>query len=224
MNIMIKHLKPIIEKSLQRKYTIGSTILYQGEAPRSACILVEGIIKVYTISHEGEEQIVMFLVEGDIFPLSWLFKKNPAVMFFYEALTVCKVAMVPPDDLRASIMETPEKMASLIDYFAKNYTASLVRVNALQQPKARDKLVYMLYYLCRRHGDEVLKNGRTVIPISLTHQNFASLVGLTRETTAIEMNRLKKQKVITYRQQKYFVDIPKLLEIMGEDSFSDIKV
>jgi CRP/FNR family transcriptional regulator, cyclic AMP receptor protein len=224
MNTMIKHLEPLIAKSVQRKYSSGSTVLYQGEAPRSACILVDGIIKVYTISPEGEEQIILFLVEGDIFPLSWLFKKNPAVMFFYEALTNCRVAMVPPDELRESIMETPEKMASLIDYFAKNYTASLVRVNALQQSKAKDKLVYMLYYLCRRHGEEVLKNGRTVIPISLTHQNFASLVGLTRETTAIEMNKLKKQRVISYRQQKYYVDIPKLLEIMGEDSFRDIKV
>jgi CRP/FNR family transcriptional regulator, cyclic AMP receptor protein len=221
---MIKHLKPVIDKSLQRNYSAGSIIMYQGEAPRSACILADGVVKVYSISPDGDEQIVMFLVAGDIFPLSWLFNKTTAVMFFYEALTNCRVAMLPPEDLKAALMETPEKMASLIDYFAKNYTATQVRINALQQSKARDKLVYMLYYLCRRYGEKDLKNGKIKIPISLTHQNFASLVGLTRETTAIEMNRLKKQKVITYRQQKYFVDLHKLLEIIGEDSFSSIKV
>ena len=221
---MIKHLKPVIDKSLQRNYSAGSIILYQGEAPRSGYVLADGVVKVYSISNEGDEQIVMFLVAGDVFPISWLFNKSPAVMFFYEAFTYCRVAVVPPEELKQALMETPEKMASLIDYFAKNYTASQVRINALQQPKARDKLVYMLYYLCRLYGENESPSERIVIPIALTHQNFASLVGLTRETTAIEMNTLKKQKVISYRQQMYYVNLKKLLEIIGEDSFSNIKV
>ena len=220
----MKHLNSVINKSLQRNYPAGSIIIYQGEAPRSGYVLVEGVIKVYSISHDGDEQIVMFLVAGDVFSLSWLFNKSSTVMFFYESLTNCRVAVMPPEELKKSLMETPEKMASLIDYFANNYTASQIRINALQQPKARDKLIYMLYYLCRRYGENDSPKDRIVIPIALTHQNFASLVGLTRETTAIEMSRLKKQKVISYRQQMYFVDLQKLLEIIGEESFSSIKV
>lgn len=221
---MMKHLKPVIDKALQRNYSAGSIILYQGEAPRSGYVLAEGVIKVYSISQDGDEQIVMFLVAGDVFSISWLFNKSPAVMFFYEALTNCRIAVMPPEELKQALMDTPEKMASLINYFAKNYTASQVRINALQQPKARDKLVYMLYYLCRRYGENEPRSDRIEIPIALTHQNFASLVGLTRETTAIELNKLKKQKVIGYKQQKYYVDLRKLLEIIGEDSFSSIKV
>ena len=94
---MMEHLKPVIDKSFQRNYSAGSIILYQGEAPRSGYILADGVIKVYSISHDGDEQIVMFLVAGDVFSLSWLFNKSSAVMFFYEALTSCRVAVMPPE-------------------------------------------------------------------------------------------------------------------------------
>jgi CRP/FNR family transcriptional regulator, cyclic AMP receptor protein len=221
---MLDHIESVIGNSVKRNLASGSIILYQGEAPRSACVLLEGVVKVYSISSDGDEQIVMFVVPGDIFPLSWLFNKTSAVMFFYEALTDCKVALVQPDILKDALLSTPESMEDLIEYFVRNYTATQVRVNALQQSKARDKLVYMLYYLCRRYGELDDKKELTLIPIDLTHQNFASLVGLTRETTAIEMNRLKKQKIITYKKQRYCVDLQKLMEIIGEDSFKNIKV
>jgi CRP/FNR family transcriptional regulator len=221
---VIKLLKPVINNSLHRNYDVGSIILYQGEAPRSGCVLLNGIVKVYSISSDGDEQIVMFLTKGDVFPLSWLFNKTTAVIFFYEALTSCEVALVNPDKLRTALMDTPEKMEYLINYFARNYTATQIRINALQQSKARDKLIYMLYYLCRRYGKDNSKKEFMIIPMSLTHQNFASLVGLTRETTAIEMNKLKKQKIIAYRQQKYHINLKKLMELIGEDSFSNISV
>ena len=221
---MLEHLESVIEDSIQRNHQTGSIILYQGEAPRSTCILLEGVVKVYSISSEGDEQIVMFMVAGDIFPMSWLFNKASVVMFFYEALTDSRVALVSPEKLKAALFATPERMETLIDYFAKNYTATQVHVNALQQSKARDKLVYMLYCLCRRYGKTDSSNERTLIPIALTHQNFASLFGLTRETTAIEMNKLKKQKVITYKQQNYYVHLQKLMEIIGEDSFKNTNI
>lgn len=221
---MLEELKSVTETAVKRNYHAGSIILYQGEAPRSSYIVIDGVVKVYSISPDGDEQIVIFLVAGDIFPFSWLFKKASAVLFFYEALTNCKVALVPPETLKQSLLQSPKTMKSLINYFANNYTATQIRVNALQQPKAKDKLIYMLYYLCRRYGVLDAKTNQTLIPISLTHQNFASLVGLTRETTAIEMNKLKKQKIITYKKQNYHVHLQKLLQLIGEESFKNIKV
>ncbi len=86
----------------------------------------------------------------------------------------------------------------------------------------RDKLIYTLYYLCLRYGEA--KATKTLIPLMLTHQNLAGLVGVTRETTATEMNRLEKQKVLSYDNQKYIVDVERLLNLIGEDSFRDINI
>jgi CRP/FNR family transcriptional regulator len=219
---MIIHLQPLIKKSTRRRFDAGSTIIYQGEVPRSAYILIRGIVRVYSISSQGEEQIVTFHVAGEFFPTSWIFGKAPGTLFFYEALTDCEVALCQRDELIDFMKSTPSRNQALIDYFATNYAASMIRVNALEQPKARDKLVYTLYYLCQRFGKT--DSSKIKIPLTLTHQNFASLVGLTRETTAIEMNKLKSEKIISYKQQEYIVNMEKLLDVLGEDSFRNLTI
>lgn len=219
---MIKQLQPLINKSTKRDYKAGSTIIYQGEVPRSASILISGIVRVFSISPQGEEQIVTFHIAGEFFPMAWIFAKAPGTLFFYEALTDCVVAFTPRKDLKDFMTSDSEKTNTLLDYFATNYAASMIRVNALEQPKAREKLIYTLYYLTQRYGKT--DTNKIKIPLELTHQNFASLVGLTRETTAIEMNKLKSEKIISYKQQEYIVDMEKLLEVLGEDSFKNLTI
>ena len=219
---MLQHLQPLLDNSIKRRYSGGSTLYYQGEVPRSACVLVEGVVKVFSISASGDEQIVLYHVPGEIFPSSYIFGKSSSALFFYEALDDCQASFIPRQDLVDHIKAKPERMAAMLDYFTTNYSASLIHVNALEQPKARDKLLYILYYLCQRYGEQGSDN--TQIPFALTHQNLASLVGLTRETTATEMNKLKKEGLLTYNSQKYIISMPKLLDLIGEDSFRQLNI
>lgn len=219
---MLDHLKPLVKKAVKRAYSPGSTVLYQGEVPRSACILLKGTVRVYSISSQGDEQIVNYHVASEIFPASWIFKKSAGTEFFYEAVDNSEIAFVPRDELIEFIQKDKQGCAALLDYFTTNYTASLIRISALEQPKARDKLLYTLYYLCQRYGKPSSRSVR--IGLSLTHQNLASLVGLTRETTATEMNKLKKQDIISYDNQQYTVKLDKLLELIGEESFRGISI
>lgn len=219
---MLEHLQPLISSSVTRKYPAGATILYQGEVPRAASILVSGIVRVFSISHQGDEQIVMYHVPGEFFPSSWIFGKTPSTLFFYEAVSECEIAFSPREQLIEFMMATPPRTHALLDYFTTNYSASLIRVNALEQPKAREKLTYTLYYLCQRYGQT--QGSRVHIELKLTHQTLASLVGLTRETTAAEMSKLKKEKIISYNNQKYTIDLERLLDSIGEDSFRGLKI
>lgn len=219
---MIRQFRPLLENMNQRSIRAGSIILYQGEVPRSACILTEGVVRVYSISPQGEDQIVAFHVSGEFFPTSWIFSKSPGTLFFYEAVTDCKIAFIPRETLIDYIFREPARTRAIFEYFATNYVASLIQVNALEQAKARDKLVHILYYLCQRYAKE--QTSEIHIPITLTHQTIASMVGLTRETTAMEMSRLKKEAVISYSQQQYTVSTKKLFALMGEDTFQGLSI
>lgn len=220
---MLKTLQPLLSSSLTRTFSSGSTILYQGEAPRNACVLSSGIVKVYSISEQGDEQIVTIHVAGEFFPASWIFGKTTSTLFYYEAVTECTVAFMPRKELIEFMISDNTRLHVLLDYFTTNYAASLIRINALEQPKARDKLIYTLYYLSQRYGVNK-PNGESFIPFALTHQTIASLVGLTRETTATEMSALKKRKIISYAQQHYTIHVTKLLELIGEESFDEIDI
>lgn len=219
---MLKYLRPLIENSVKRTYAPGSTIYYQGEVPRSACIIVSGIIRVYSISTQGDEQVVTYHNAGEFVPSSWIFGKTAGSLFFYDTVGKCELAFVPREQFVAFINEKTERLNAALDYFTTAYTASLVRISALEQAKAREKLLYTLYYLCQRHGRPGKNPAMIRIGISLTHQALASLIGLTRETTATEMNKLKKEKILHYKNQQYAIDREKLLVLMGEESFRDI--
>lgn len=219
---MLAQLQPLIELSLVRKFSAGATIFYQGEKPQSACILVRGLVRVFSISSHGDEQVVTYHVAGEFFPSAWIFGKSKDTLFFYEAVTDAEIAYTPRGELISFMLAEPARMHAMLDYFTTSYAASMIRINALEQPKARDKLIYTLYYLCQRYSKQ--QTGKVKIPLVLTHQTLASLVGLTRETTAMEMSKLKKQHVIFYRQQQYTINLEKLLRLIDEESFRNISI
>lgn len=217
---LLDTLHPLLEKGQTRTYNAGSTILYQGEVPRSVFVLKSGVAKSFNISHQGEEQIVNFHVPGNILAPSWVFEKTSGAVFFYEAVSECEVVLVRRSELHSFIGKNQQAMNKMLDMYVTDYTASLIRVSALEQAKAVDKVLYTLYYLCRLYGDA--KKEWTDIEIKLTHQDIASLVGLTRETVAVEINKLRKKKLIQYSNQHYSVHVDGLLEMMGEDSFKSV--
>lgn len=188
-----------------------------------AFVIASGVVKVYTINNAGEEQIAAFHAKGDMFPSSWIFNKSATTLYYYEALTDCEVYTLPREELYAELVADPDALKTTLDYFVTNYTGMLMRVTALEQSRAREKIMFTLYYLLFRYGKPA-KNGRYSIELGLTHSIIASLVGLTRETTTTELSKLKRQKVLDYNLHTYTINKEKLERLLGEDSFSDIVI
>lgn len=203
-----------------RRFQKGRIVLYQGEVPQYTFYIKKGVIKAYSITQLGEEKIATFLTEDEVFPSFLPSKKNAAALYYYEALTDCELYLIPRDKLSEYLEKHPAAMMEMLKYSMVNYTSSLMRVTALQQPKAQDKIAYVLYHLMQRYGIET-KEGLYEIGIHLTHQTIASYIGLTRETIALELSKLKRKKIVSYKNQRYIVDKEKLLNLINEDSLSN---
>jgi CRP-like cAMP-binding protein len=209
--------------AVNRSFKKRSILLYQGEAPRAAFVLHKGIIKVYTLNTAGEEQIASFMVPGDIFPAPWIFDKTSSTLYYYEALSDCEVLTLPKDALRSILYSTPAFLERLLDYYVTNYTALMMRITALEQSRANEKIMFTLYFLMFRYGHEA-RPGIYALDLQLTQSIIASLVGLTRETTATELGKLRKAKILNYAAQQYTVNKQALERALGEDNFADIKI
>lgn len=205
-----------------RTFRKGSILLYQGEAPRMAYVIKAGDVKVYTINEAGEEQIATFHSKGDIFPTSWIFGNSQTTLYYYETFSNCEILTLPRELLLEHLYKA-DHMRSTNDYFVKNYTGLLMRVTALEQSRAREKIMFTLYYLLYRYGREIKPN-LFEVELPLTHSSIASLVGLTRETTTTELNKLKKEDIIDYSRKMLTVDKAKLERSLGEDSFKDLAI
>ncbi len=219
MEQIAEHLPNATTKRAVRKRSI---LIYQGEVPRQVYVVLSGVFKAYRLGNGGEEQIVGFRTAGDIFPETWVFGKTSSALYYYEAIEDSSVLTVERPVFLDLINKNSDLKALMADYFISNYTAQLVQVSALEQSRAADKLLLMLYYLMFRYGNES-KPGEFSLKLHLTHTTLASLMGLTRETTTTELGRLKRKGIINYDAKNFTIYRDKLIRKLGDDSFQSIK-
>jgi CRP/FNR family cyclic AMP-dependent transcriptional regulator len=176
-----------------RTFNKGEIIIFQGEAPRAAYVVKSGVVKAYNLSVNGDEKPVSFYSDQEIFPASWVYGKMPSAVYYYEAFTAdVSVYLVNREDYIAFMKSQPELMFAELERLITNHLGQTMRLNALQHSRASDKLIYTLHYLALSHG-RTLGPQHMEITLDLTHQDFANLTGLTRETAATELNKLKHQ-------------------------------
>lgn len=217
MNDLLSIIRPHTSVRFVKK---GTILLYQSEIPRQALIVKEGMVRAYTITNSGEERTVALHGKDDIFPLSWIFGETPSTLFYYEALTDSEILVVPKRELVDAVMGNQDILSTMLRFTMNEYTSLLLRITALEQSSAAEKIALTLYYLIFRHGEQT-EPGTYVINIKMTQSMIASLVGLTRESTAVNLKLLKKKGIVTYSNFNYTVNKPNLERFVGEDSFKN---
>lgn len=210
-------------QSTHRKINKRSILIYQGEVPRQVYIVVSGLFKVYRLGSFGEEQIAGFRTKGDIFPVSWLFGKTSSTLFYYEAIVDSEVITVEKPVLLELSEKYPAIKQQLFDYIMTGYTGLTMQVTALEQSRAAEKVLLMMYYLMFRYGKEV-SGGAYRVDLQLTHTILGNLMGLTRETTTVELGRLKRKKIINYDSKSYTIYRKELERHLGDESFGGIRL
>lgn len=199
-----------------RKFQKGELLLVQGEVPTSVFLIKSGIVKTYNLTADGDEKPITFDLEGDMFPIGWTFNLIHHSQYYYEAYTNCEVYSVPKNDLIAFLKKSPDVLFELCTAQVRSKINYQMRVNALEQSKASNKVINTLHYLCLEFGKE-LKENNVKVDLPLTQQELANFMGLTRETTGIELKKLQKDGIITYKRQNYIIKTNKLNELLDED-------
>lgn len=216
MAITIDPFRLFLLKYHTRKFEKGEIILVQGETPDCVYVIKKGVVKTYNLTSQGEEKPIGFDVQNDILPLAWVFGQINRVSYYYEAFTKCELYCVPREDYRAYIMKDTARLLSVFEKFVAKYTRYQLRVNALEQSKAAAKILNTVHFLCLSFGVDIKKNV-IKIQIPLTQQDMANFMGLTRETTGIELKKLQRMGVLTYKRQNYIVRTDRLNELLDEE-------
>jgi CRP-like cAMP-binding protein len=207
--------KKLTDLHTLRTFKKGSIIIYQGEVSKDVYAIDEGIVKAYSINNQGDERIISFYSNGEIFPAPWSLSASATAPYYYETISDTTLHVIPQVDFKRSAKKSTDFMTEVADYYVASMNDAMMRINGLEQAKANEKLVFTLLYLVQRHG-KLLGGELYRINLSLTQQMIASMLGLTRETTANELLKLKREKVLSYRSQRYIVDRAKLLHSIGE--------
>lgn len=173
-------------------------------------------MKINNFTSNGEEKSLSFKVKGDIFPVCWIFSKTTSALFYYQAHTHCEVYMLDREDLTTFIDENHEFAKFILDKQVLSYVNSELQVEALEQSRAQLKLLYTFRHLALTYGVELRKDC-VKIPIPLTQQELANFTGLTRETVALELNKLVNDDVVFSEKKCFAINTDKVDEIIDDE-------
>lgn len=214
--------KTITTIGRSHSYRKRSIILYQGEIPRHGYFITEGEVKAYMIAENGDEKIAAIYVAGDLLPQAWLFGRATGTLFYYEAVNDTRVVAFSKNEFFHHLQKDKSANDDFQQYLMFLHIAAIIQNTALIQNQARDKLIYFLYFLTYRF--KCVQNGDIhTVHVDLNHALIASMLGLTRETVTLELNKLRTKKAVNYSQGTYYKVNKSILEQMiGEDSLNSL--
>jgi CRP/FNR family transcriptional regulator len=198
-----------------RKFRKGEVILQQSETPVNAFALKRGVIKITNLSGGGSEKIISFKITNDIFPVCWIFSKTKASLFYYQAHTDCEIYVIPKEAIEHQLQTDREFTSSILDKQISNLVSDDLQIDALVQSRATIKLLYTFRHLSLRFGQK-MDDSFTRIQVPITQSELANLTGLTRETAVIELNKLKRDDIISWRHKYYTVHKSKLDSLIDD--------
>jgi len=190
-----KELERFFSKSTSQRFKRGETILRAGETPPGVFYLKKGFVRLYSVSESGEELTLMIFKPGDIFPISWAVADSPN-NYFLDAMTLCEMWRIGRKKFVSFVSENPDELYELIGKMMVRLLGLLRRMECLVFGNAGVKIASILCIFVEAFGRETA--GGLLIEVPLTHQDIADLVGIARETTSLEMGRLKDKGIIDY--------------------------
>lgn len=171
-------------------YKKGQALLRADDTPSAVFYLVKGYVRMFSISESGQELTLMIIKPGDAFPIRWAVT-GERHRYYFEAITPVEVFKAPIDSFSEFIHSNSEVLYYLLNNILIRLGGLLERMEYLNFGNAYQKVASILVICAERFG---VKNGKSiVIRVPLTHSDISNLIGLTRETTSVELKKLERR-------------------------------
>lgn len=171
-------------------YSKGEFIIRPGESPPGVFYLEEGLVKSYDITKYGEENLLIIRKTGEFLGLTWAVTGQDRHII-YAALAPTTVWVVNRDAFQEFIRKNPSAALPVIDTITDMYRLHSERIMTLEYRTVRERLISFLLTTARRFGEKTSEGTRIAVP--LKHQDIASSISATRETTSRALAELERK-------------------------------
>lgn len=186
----------------RKTYKKGDFIIHPGEQPPGVFYIVQGIVKAYDITKYGEENLLIIRKQDEIFPLIWALTGQERRVA-YQTLAPTVVLEITRLHFEEQIMQHTGAMAPLLDMTLEMYRLHSERILNLEYRTVRERIVSFLLTMGTRFGSRTAEG--LLIEAPLRHQDIASSINATRETTSRELSALVKKGLISKHHSLYLL-------------------
>lgn len=178
---------------VRRSYRKGDYIIHPGESPPGVFYIYQGVVKAYDITKYGEENLLIIRKAEEIFPLIWGLTGSERQVI-YQALAPTVTWQISFDRFQEHLRSHPAALAPVLDMAIEMYRLHSERILNLEYRTVRERIVSFLLTMSQRFGRTV-EDG-ILLDVTLRHQDIASSVNATRETTSRELAVLERKGLI----------------------------
>lgn len=180
-----------------RTYRKGDFIIRPGELPPGVFYIKRGLVKAYDITKYHEENLLIIRKEDELFPLIWALTGQERHVI-YQALAPTIAWQMDRQILLDFISKKPESLNPLLDMTIEMYRLHSERILNLEYRTVRERIISFLLTMSQRFGKQQADG--LLINVPLRHQDIASSVNASRETTSRELSALEKKGLINNSQ------------------------
>jgi len=201
----------------ERRYPAGATIFSEGDPGDAMFIVVGGLVKLVSASNKAET-ILHLLKPNQIFG-ELLFSEERRA-FDAVASTDVVVSVIPRRNLEQIFASFPVVARNFIRLLSGRLTRVEQGLAGFGHTLSYERLGKALLDLGREHGVKTPKG--TLIPLRLTHDDLAKLIGTTRETVTTQINRFRRLRLVRREGRHFVVDTDLLTRFLdlGDDPVS----
>jgi methanogenic corrinoid protein MtbC1 len=172
-----------------RSYEKGRILYWQGDPVELLYIIIDGAVKISSISSGGKIHSHGILGKGHILGATDYFLDSIHETTA-EIIEDAKLIVVPAVDFQAAITRNPEFSKGVMQELARDAKTHFTKTQELSFLDAQQRLKQSLFQLAAEHGlktDEGIK-----INVPVTHEDMGELINANRSTITIALKELKK--------------------------------
>lgn len=167
-------------------FSKGTPIMEGDDANRKVYLIRQGTVRAFQLHEMGKECIVGMMSDGDFLNLFDGFTDKESTMFF-SAQTDVTLLAISREEIRQTVEQNPDLALSLLSMAANRLHDMVEILSQVAYGKVEERLIYLFQKFADRKFE-----GEDWLPLtcSVTHQDIAGMVGSTRETVTVLMNKL----------------------------------
>jgi CRP/FNR family cyclic AMP-dependent transcriptional regulator len=194
--------------SLTTDYSRGSTLFREGDRSNGVFVMCSGKVKVSATSRDGKTMILRIADAGDVLGMSAALTKGEYEVTA-EALEPCRVRVLHLKHLTTMLQNYGDASLGAANALAEDYRAAFDEARLIALPASPAGRVARLIL---DWAEDARSRSNSLITMSLTHEEVASMTATTRETVTRTLGRFRKDKIISTHGVVLTVLQPKALE------------
>lgn len=219
---IVQHSPPFKQSELYKLFTTGTKLQFKkgeiiqraNESREGVHFILEGFVREFTLSDDGNEHLTIVYEKGNLFSFNWIFLDiQPNV--YRMAHTNVVVYRISADRFSEAIDTNLQFQREFMLTQINHVHQLSSRVENLTFNNAYDKVAYHLIHLAGRFGQRNPEGWFITLPFR--HQQVAESLSMTRETASRMIERIEKEGYIKQDGKGHFIvkDVAGLASTIG---------